>query len=146
MSTRCNIIVNDDRGNKLYLYHHHDGYPEGVGSDLAHFVADRNIPYFYGGAYGFANRLLKGINSPFYEKVDNEYELTSALHGDIEYVYVVRFSYDDEAGRTTATLEAYKVLWSDEYAEYAETLTAIDGTIVAPISITDNSNAEEVTE
>lgn len=33
MSTRCNIIIKDRGDRRIYLYHHHDGYPEGVGSE-----------------------------------------------------------------------------------------------------------------
>ena len=29
MSTRCNVIVKD-KFDKIWLYHHHDGYVEGV--------------------------------------------------------------------------------------------------------------------
>lgn len=40
MGTRSNIIV----GNQQF-YHHWDGYPEGVGADLAYFLANINAGY-----------------------------------------------------------------------------------------------------
>lgn len=134
MSTRCNIILKDEnKSKKIYLYHHHDGYPEGVGADLAHFVTEWNKGYFYG-VEELANRMIKGIESPFYGEVDNEYELTSCLHGDIEYLYIVRLEWDYEAKKNTIVLETYEVPWEDQYGKYAESLLAIDGTICLPIA------------
>lgn len=135
MSTRCNIILEDAKTRKrIYLYHHHDGYPEGVGADLARFVAKWNRHYYYR-IEEYANALLKGIESEFYGRKDDEYELTSGLHGDIEYCYLIKMSEDAEAGKNTAVLEAYQVLWEDEIATYASSLCAIDSTIVQPIAL-----------
>lgn len=140
MSTRCNIILRDENKNKkIYLYHHHDGYPEGVGADLAHFVSVWNKCYYYC-IEEIATIMIKGLESPLYGRVDNEYELTSGLHGDIEYLYIVRLEWDDEAKKNTIVLEAYSVCWPDEYAMHADTLTAIDGTICRPISLTEKQD------
>ena len=87
MSTRCNIILKD-KGHQIFLYHHHDGYPEGVGTDMQRFVADINKHYYYS-IEDVANRLLKGYDSKFYGKTDMGYELTTNIHGDIEYLYVL---------------------------------------------------------
>ena len=38
MSTRCNVIIKEYDGNFFQLYHHHDGYPEGVGADLEEYI------------------------------------------------------------------------------------------------------------
>ena len=132
MSTRCNIILKDENKNKkIYLYHHHDGYPEGVGADLAHFVTEWNTGYSYC-IEELANRMIKGIESPLYGKVDNGYELTSCLHGDIEYLYIVRLEWDKEAEKNTMLLESYEVAYEGE--QYKRGLTAIDGTICLPIA------------
>ena len=40
MSTRCNILIGDRQ-----FYHHWDGYPDGVGADLAYFIANVNAGY-----------------------------------------------------------------------------------------------------
>ena len=86
MSTRCNIIVTD-YGVRHYLYHNSDGYPSGVGVQLKK-CAKRWFP----GGYGcrtwpslVANQLVKyeiGLN-------DKTYEITSGLHGDVNYLYVI---------------------------------------------------------
>lgn len=138
MSTRCNIILQDDNAAKrIYLYHHHDGYPEGVGSDLAHYIAEWNKLYFYA-IEEYANRLIKGEQSPFYEKVDDEYRLTRGLHGDIEFLYILHFAFDAETGRNTLTLEAYRVLWNDDIPEDNTTpcfYTIVDDRKVQPITL-----------
>lgn len=75
MSTRSMIIITDDK-HELTLYHHWDGYPEGVGSDLISRYRNRldklNVAYI-------ANELVKAKN-------DN-YEITYGRHTDIEYMY-----------------------------------------------------------
>lgn len=81
MSTRCNIIIKAENGAEILLYHHHDGYPVGVGHDLKFYLS--KLRYWY--ADRIANALMKdkaGLN-------DKEYELTTGIHGDIEYAYVI---------------------------------------------------------
>lgn len=82
MSTRCNVIIRKD-GNQVVLYHHWDGYPEGVGYDLV----ERFRKNFQPGQpewtmAGVVNMLIK-------DKEDQGYEWTTRLHGDIEYLYTV---------------------------------------------------------
>lgn len=111
MSTRCNIIIKDGK-DRITLYHHHDGYPMGVGTELQQFLEKR-----YGGPYGhwyadsIANRLVKGeALYPFHTedgKKDDEYEITFGLHGDIEYVYVINC--------VTKNLRCYEIPWDDEH-------------------------------
>ena len=104
MSTRCNIIIKEPFGARYVLYHHHDGYPEGVGVQLRNALGVKNgesIPQTWGGHY-LVNDLIKnrkGLN-------DNEYEATWALHSDIEYVYVVNYR--------TRTLRCYEIPWDEE--------------------------------
>ena len=80
MSTRCNIIVRDDK-RSFILYHHCDGYPEGVGLDLYNNfhtqVAEHKLD-----AVAIVNLLLKC-------EEDRGYELTRTLHSDIEYLYEI---------------------------------------------------------
>ena len=81
MSTRAHIIIKDEN-SKYYVYHHHDGYPDGVGEDLREFLSDegKNIS----NAYEFAKKL---------ENWDGSYEFENVgLHGDEEYVYVIDLS------------------------------------------------------
>ena len=84
MSTRCNIIVTGRHNGRVYLYHHHDGYPEGVGADLKK-ASEKWFNRNWFSAYSVANDLIKnkaGLN-------DDEYELSSVIAGDIDYLYVI---------------------------------------------------------
>ena len=85
MSTRCDIIIKDDNTKTIYkelkLYHHHDGYPEGVGKFLIEeLTPELNHPYITG--IDIANFLIK-------HPKDNEFELTVGEHCDIEYRYII---------------------------------------------------------
>ena len=91
MSTRAHIRITDGR-DVIMLYHHHDGYPEGVGSYLLNFLKDRK----YWNGEEIANDLIK-------DKHDEEYEVTTCLHGDEEYVYVI--DCDNK------TLKCYSSIW-----------------------------------
>lgn len=101
MSTRCNIIIKEPYGDRYILYHHHDGYPEGVGEQLSKVLKERK--FFEGRGYGhyLANDLIKnqcGLN-------DTEYEITSGVHGDIDYCYVVNYR--------THTLRCFRTYYGD---------------------------------
>lgn len=103
MSTRCNVILKED-GKTIYLYHHFDGYPEGVGADLKNMldeVREKTIPY---NIYQWANHLLKN-------KDDDGYELTSGLHGDIDYYYQI--------DTVRNTLRAFRC-WSEGWTKSGE--------------------------
>ena len=108
MSTRCNIIIKDRR-DRIILYHHHDGYPSGVGSDLKKFLATfQDWQIRQHGHWKITNDLVKnnaGLN-------DDEYEISPRLHGDIDYCYVINcvsgtllcyscryLDYNEELGR-----------------------------------------------
>lgn len=79
MATRAHIrIYYDDK--VIMLYHHFDGYPDGIGSDLKKVVDE-----IYKNDIFAINKLIKG------KLITNDltYELTDCLHGDEEYVYVI---------------------------------------------------------
>ena len=82
MSTRCNIKI-IDKDCEVILYHHHDGYPAGVGEDLFNKfndkLKDKNCRLW---AEDVANSLIKDPD-------DDEYEWTSDILGDIEYLYEI---------------------------------------------------------
>lgn len=80
MSTRCNIIVKSEYEEwpDIILYHHHDGYPSGVGYDLFSRLQKINGSWF---SDDIANLLVKDTK--------DEYEITVAIHGDIEYLYTI---------------------------------------------------------
>jgi len=91
MSTRCNILIGRNQ-----FYHHWDGYPDGVGADLAHFIANVNAGYLpkwgdsldhlaeFVRSNGIIGRLGSCGGS------DRAYEAERyGLHGDIEFLYIV---------------------------------------------------------
>lgn len=79
MSTRCNILVQDNTGS-YQLYHHCDGYPEGVGEELKDYL---NTEEFSLEAHEFALELESWDSSYEYEGKD------ATLHGDIDYLYKI---------------------------------------------------------
>ena len=99
MSTRCNVIVKD-KFNKIWLYHHHDGYPEGVGADLVSrfaekFKKDERIWWS-----DIVNKLVKDQN--------DEYEITDGEHSDIEYCYTI------DCGKKTICWQKVDTDWSSK--------------------------------
>lgn len=91
MSTRATIRLKEGE-NIVNLYHHHDGYPEGVGEDLKQRL---NNDKGYWDMHSFANLLIKDNT--------DEYELTYGQHGDEIYAYLIDFD--------TKTITCYKVGW-----------------------------------
>ena len=94
MSTRCNILIGDSQ-----FYHHHDGYPQGVGADLAYWLADRRAKLANRSAEYcekmLAGELADGIPGRLARTTwgkDDGYESEAAdgLHSDIEFLYIVK--------------------------------------------------------
>ena len=75
MSTRAAIIIRDSK-SKYNVYHHCDGYPEGVGKELE--IVYKNCDPI--NAIEAKKRLLE---------YDGEYEDTDCIHSDEEYIYVI---------------------------------------------------------
>ena len=89
MGTRSNILI-EYGSTKIFLYRHWDGYPEVTGYDLARILSRPNEPdKKLGWAGTFLTRLLE----------QDDYELTTDLHGDIEYLYQFNFSTTKPACR-----------------------------------------------
>lgn len=78
MSTRCNIIINKDK-ERIWLYHHCDGYPEYMGCVLRDYInkLDKLNPY------AIFDDLI------FDKAIDDGFEATIGLHFDIEYLYLI---------------------------------------------------------
>ena len=86
MNTRATIKIK--RGDELIrVYHHSDGYPEGIGVDLKNYLdglhnwnPDR-----------IANHLVKNGLPNLYNSnvIDKSYEVTISQHGDEEYGYLI---------------------------------------------------------
>lgn len=79
MSTRSNIVVKDSDSEHT-IYHHSDGYLEGVGAELKEFIDTQYKP-----DTRTADEFCKQM-----EGWDDSYEYDdSGIHGDVEYIYYV---------------------------------------------------------
>lgn len=77
MSTRCQIKVTYLQ-QSLLIYHHWDGYPEGVGFDL--IKRQKQLKTWNGNV--ITNELVK-------DKEDNGYEIAFQVHTDLDYWYEI---------------------------------------------------------
>lgn len=82
MSTRSNIIIKESgKNSQRYVYHHCDGYFEGVGLE----IKDKILPKYMKDYKEFSvNDLLVELTD-----YDSQYQETDAIHGDIEYLYML---------------------------------------------------------
>jgi hypothetical protein len=87
MATRSNILVMYG-STKLYVYRHWDGYPAENGADIyaALVAAEGNPTKFVSELLGKteSEARLDGAKRP-------HYEVTTDIHGDIEWLYSVKF-------------------------------------------------------
>lgn len=86
MSTRCcvKVIKEFDSGIKeVMLYHHHDGYPEGVGYDL------KNRAEHWAKTHPGNSWNIDDIVNTLIKDAEDEYEYTAYNHIDIEYLYTI---------------------------------------------------------
>lgn len=89
MSTRCVIKVEGKTSN-LDIYHHCDGYPEGVGMELRKALYDGLLARINSAERGDS---FRGFEFPDVVRtileISDEYKITDGIHGDIEYLYIV---------------------------------------------------------
>ncbi len=79
MSTRATIKVTKNNETLYRIYHHCDGYPEGVGAELLYFFSNVEDEYW-------SSSKLEGIlDSEAYEFEYNNVD----MHGDEEYEYEI---------------------------------------------------------
>ena len=76
MATRCQIKVTYLQQSVL-IYHHWDGYPEGVGFDL--IKRQKNLKTWNGNV--ITNALVKDLN--------DDYEVAYEVHTDLDYWYEI---------------------------------------------------------
>lgn len=96
MSTRATILIKSEKENKrVSIYHHCDGYPEGVGEFLKNILSSLGRDWY---VYNIANKLLKNQR-------DKYYELTCGQHGDEEYAYLIDVDKRE--------LKCYSVGWDE---------------------------------
>ena len=107
MSTRATIKIAKKGKGDVWMYHHCDGYPDGVGSELLDFLSniddnDWNQKY-----------ISANINAE-----DPSYEFTSGQHGDEDYAYLIDCDKH--------TLTCYSVGW-DEFEWSDDNIEEIPG-------------------
>jgi len=87
MSTRANIFIRNDYDDrdKVILYHHCDGYPDGVGRDLRSILS--NIPQETN------ETLTKESLAEYICEKDSYFRITTPfVAGDAEYNYEINLS------------------------------------------------------
>jgi len=107
----------------VYLYRHHDGYPACAGVDLAEALATSKT----------CTALVQTLLDRRYDKQSYEtdakrmYEVTTDVHGDIEWLYKITFSGDFgrvvKVGCEGIMFTAYH---EDKIGHVAKTLKATD--------------------
>ena len=104
MSTRSHIIVKGSKSEPEdqwgYIYHHFDGYPEGVGAELREQFKKCIECNAIGHKYSWEDIIH------FITDIEDEYEIDDGIHGDEEYIYVVTLE-DDREG---VSITCYSVL------------------------------------
>lgn len=107
MSTRCQVKVIANK-KSVMLYHHFDGYPEGVGFCLLKILEkSKNNRY----ASELVNRMI----------TKGDFEITFENHCDIEYYYELNFDKKqvncmsvDNWGKTMEILEHIDLVYDEE--------------------------------
>ena len=127
MSTRSNIFV-DFNGERKQFYHHCDGYLKGVGKDLlvrmemAIARARNTIPY---SIKDDSNGLrTEKAYKEFLNLLEEEGSYESeeiGLHGDIEYLYYVKFVSGEKD-----TVSYTKINWPKEDKNYFQNLATAE--------------------
>jgi len=78
MSTRCHVILEKKDCETEFVYHHFDGYPEGVGEELVGLL--KKFPFKNWEPY---------VLSTWLSQQDDLYEPDEGIHGDEDYVYKI---------------------------------------------------------
>lgn len=119
MSTRSHIIVTDGQ-NTHYVYHHCDGYLDGVGTELKDFTNKFAKSEYYKNSDIFCREL---------ESWDSSYEYEDCgPHGDEEYLYTVKISKDSTIEVSAQRLHSTKIStgWEEKWVsipEFTQTFT-----------------------
>lgn len=87
MSTRANIFIRNDYGDdeKVVIYHHCDGYPEGVGKVLTRILHKFSTENH--------STVSKEELANYICSSDKEFRITTpCMAGDAEYIYEINLS------------------------------------------------------
>jgi hypothetical protein len=138
MSTRSNIIIKNNNEIVKTLYKHHDGYIAGVGVDLVRYL----IPLK---TYRHTEpRDLLSVLS-------NKYEVTTGIHGDIEYLYTISFNEGNikmvvQSGDAFQNLRkrVEHLLYTYEYKTKQENIYILEQDMQQMIDLDDKATLNEV--
>lgn len=115
MSTRANVKITQNGGDTtIWLYHHHDGYPRGLGASMIETLREMGVgdDRRWFDAFTIATHLLK-TDEPLYSggecEKKNEFELTNAMHGDIEYLYTINIDTDGKVDFVCQPVEDHAI-------------------------------------
>ena len=135
MSTRATIKIKQsfyntdedyDKGiltpYEIKLYHHSDGYPEGIGADIVEFLRNRNDGYDTDNPIWEAERIAtdmvrgevlssKSCSKPKDVHRDMGYDVAICQHGDCVYGYLIDC---DERKVTCYDIEPGQEDWTDD--------------------------------
>ena len=93
MSTRACIKIKkrcNKADHEIILYHHSDGYPSGVGSDLKKYITETVSNWRCGWCPELiATELVRGCIKDSENNSDMGYEVAICEHNDCEYGYVI---------------------------------------------------------
>ena len=87
MSTRANIFIRNDYDDqeKVVIYHHYDGYPEGVGKDLTSILHKINKEKH--------TKVTKEELANYICNNNNDYRITTPFEAaDAEYIYEINLA------------------------------------------------------
>lgn len=91
MSTRCNVLTNFN-GEIKQFYHHHDGYPEGVGRYLLSYcdIAIASMRHEHKSLYeNFKHRFFELLEQDKNFELE-KFDINEGLHFDIQFLYFVK--------------------------------------------------------
>lgn len=92
MSTRSNTVIKDlATGEEEFLYRHFDGYPSGAGFDQLRYIT--KIEYE---SNCKRQKITIGFVKDWFLKNGDGYEETDSIHGDVEYVYFVEITGNED--------------------------------------------------
>ena len=87
MSTRAHIAIKTKEGKFLHMYHHCDGYPDGVGCELSYILSE-----YQGDWDGEDVRKFINENEDDYQLTDHD------VVWDQEYVYIIDCEHKNLSG------------------------------------------------
>lgn len=107
MSTRANIKFRNERGEVIHVYRHSDGFPDVIEPDI-----DKAISVCSGRWSGseigiFVSLFLAMHYSDWEKKRLPDYELTTGVHGDEDYLYTVEYDQEQKQWVRRETQKQY---------------------------------------